>query len=62
MTHPSICQPYFGSANRVFTKLDANAGFWQIKLSEESALYTTFITPFGKFCFKRLPFRITSAP
>ena len=46
----------------VFTKLDANTGFWQIKLSEESALYTTFITPFGRFCFKRLSFGITSAP
>ena len=45
----------------VFTKLDANTGFWQIKLSEESALYTTFITPFGRFCFRRLPFGITSA-
>ena len=46
----------------VFTKLDANAGFWQIKLPEESTLYTTFITPFGRYCFKRLPFGITSAP
>ena len=36
----------------VFTKLDANTGFWQIKLSGESALYTTFITSFGRFCFK----------
>lgn len=47
---------------RVFSKLDANMGFWQIPLDEESAKYTTFITPYGRFHFKRLPFGINSAP
>ena len=47
---------------RIFSKLDANSGFWQIPLSRESALLTTFITPFGRYCFHRLPFGITSAP
>ena len=45
----------------VFSKLDANAGFWQVKLSNESALLTTFITPYGRYHFNQLPFGITSA-
>ena len=45
----------------VFSKLDANSGFHQIVLSPESAKLTTFITPFGRYMFKRLPFGISSA-
>ena len=46
----------------VFSKLDATSGFWQIPLEEESQLLTTFITPFGRYAFRRLPFGISSAP
>ena len=45
------------SGAKVFSKL-----FWQVKLSESSSPLTTFITPFGRFRFQRLPFGITSAP
>ena len=46
----------------VFSKLDANSGFWQLPLDEESKLLTTFITPQGRFAFNRIPFGISSAP
>ena len=47
---------------KIFTKLDANNSFWQITLSPDSAKLTTFITPFGRFCFNRLPYGLNSAP
>ena len=50
------------SGASVFTKLDANSGFYQIKLDPESSELTTFITPFGRYMYKRLPMGISSAP
>ena len=38
----------------VFTKLDCYNAFLQIPLTAESQLMTTFITPFGRYCFKRV--------
>nr|XP_050038472.1 uncharacterized protein K02A2.6-like [Dermacentor andersoni] len=46
----------------VFSKLDATASFHQVKLSNDSQELTAFITPYGRYCFCRLPFGITSAP
>ena len=43
------------------SKIDANSGFWQIKLDKPSAILTTFVTPFGRFHFNCLPFGINSA-
>ena len=47
-----------------FSKLNANSGFWQIPLSEESRSLTTFITPFGRYTFNltSYPSRISSTP
>lgn len=50
------------SGAKFFTSLDAACGFYQIPLHKESSLLTTFITPFGRYAFRRLPFGITSAP
>ena len=47
---------------RIFSKLDASSGFYQIKLAEESTWLTTFNTPFGRYKVERLPFGINSAP
>ena len=41
---------------KVFSKLDARNGYWNVKLDEESSFLTTFNTPFGRYKFLRLPF------
>ena len=50
------------SEGSVFSKLDAYSGFWQVNLHPESKLLTTFVTPWGRFCFNKMPFGISSAP
>uniref|UniRef100_A0A3P9K9H2 Gypsy retrotransposon integrase-like protein 1 n=1 Tax=Oryzias latipes TaxID=8090 RepID=A0A3P9K9H2_ORYLA len=46
---------------KYFSVLDARSGYWNIKLSHESSLLTTFNTVFGRYRFLRLPFGIISA-
>ena len=47
---------------KVWSKLDCKSGYFQCVLSEKSAKLTTFLTPFGRFYFNRLPMGICSAP
>jgi hypothetical protein len=46
----------------VFSSLDAASGYYQIPLEESSSMLTTFITPFGRYCFNRLPMGVSCAP
>ena len=45
--------PEFAEA-RVFSNMDPRAGYWFIHLDEASQEITTFRTPFGRYCYRRL--------
>ena len=47
---------------KIVSKLDANCRFWLRKLSPNLKLLTTFITPLGRYYYRRLLFAISSAP
>ena len=44
-----------------FSILDARSGYWNIKLDQQSSLYTTFNSPYGRYRFLRLPFGLVCA-
>lgn len=46
---------------KFFTILDMKHGYWHVALTEKSSLLTTFNTPFGRYCFRRLPFGLHSS-
>lgn len=50
------------SGKRVFTVLDLSSGFWQMELDRESSDLTTFMTPFGRYRWNRVPFGLNNAP
>ena len=47
---------------KVFSRADLKDGFLQVRLSEPSQLLTTFQTPWGRYCWRRLPFGVSPAP
>lgn len=47
---------------KLYSKLDASSGFYQIPLDKDSSQLCTFATPFGRYRFLRMPFGISSAP
>ena len=51
-----------GSQCKFMAKLDANSGYWQLPMDQDSKLKCTFTTPFGRFYPTRAPFGLTSLP
>lgn len=50
------------AGNLWFSKLDANAAYWQIKVNPEDRKKTAFITKYGLFEFTRMGFGLCNAP
>ena len=41
---------------RVFSNVDLSNGYWHCELDESSSLLTTFVTPYDRYRWLRLPF------
>ncbi|KAJ9505220.1 hypothetical protein QJQ45_013416 [Haematococcus lacustris] len=50
------------AGKRVFSSLDLQSGYHQIRITEEDVPKTAFLTPMGQFQFKVLCFGLTDAP
>ena len=50
------------SGSQYFSTLDISDGFFQSSLDDDSSFLTTFITPFGKYRFKRVPIGLSLGP
>ena len=44
------------AGSMISSKLDTRHGYWSVQLDDESKRLTTFNSPFGRYCFRRLPF------
>lgn len=49
--------PRLAITKHYFTVEDAKNGFWHVPLDYESSLLTRFGTPWGCYCWKRMPCR-----
>lgn len=51
-----------GTKHKTFSIFDALRGFTQINVTEEASLCTAMHTPWGRYCWLRLGYEISSAP
>ena len=49
-------------AAKYLTKLDLSRGYWQVPLDQKASQLSSFITPFGLFKWKFMPFGLRNAP
>ena len=49
-------------SSKIISKLDLNKGFYQVEVDPGSQCKTAFVSPYGKFEFKRMPFGLKNAP
>jgi hypothetical protein len=47
---------------RYLTTLDLSRGYWWVPVSKESQPLTAFVTPFGLYQFRVMPFGLNGAP
>ena len=43
------------------SKIDANSGLWTLPMDPDSQLLMTFNTPWGRFCFLKMPFGLNQS-
>ncbi|KAL6481658.1 hypothetical protein MHYP_G00097380 [Metynnis hypsauchen] len=46
----------------VFSTLDLQSGYWQVEVRKQDCCKTTFITTYGLFEYKQMPFGLCNAP
>jgi len=61
MPHVDELIDKLGSA-RYVTTLDLSRGYWQVPVAEESRPLTAFVTPYGLYQFRVMPFGLNGAP
>lgn len=48
--------------NSVMSSIDLKSGYWQIEVAPEDRDKTAFVSPFGTFRFRRMPFGLRNSP